>query len=87
MFNIGGLFGKFIKFQNNEICLRQFVVGSLKNNTGINTEIGDIEIKNDTILIKKLSQAGKNVLFMKKGLVLEEINSKQNYKKINNIKY
>lgn len=87
MFNIGGLFAKFVKLQADEIGLRTLVSESLKINTGINIDIKEIEIKNNTIFIKNLPQAGKNVLFIKKTSILEDINSKFPSKKILNIKY
>lgn len=87
MFNIGGLFGKFLSLQSKEIGVRTFIAESLKRNLGIVVEITDIEIKNGVVLIKKLSQAGKNALFMKKDIVIEEVNKAQGDRKILNIKF
>lgn len=87
MFNIGGLFQKFLTLQSKEIGVRNIIIESLKRNTGITVAVNDIEINNGVIFIKKLPQAAKNVVFMKKGIVLEEINNKQTDRKILNIKF
>jgi len=87
MFNVGGFFEKFLALQSKEIGVRNFIIESLKKNTGIDTTINDIEIKDGVVYIKKLSQAAKNTLFMKKDSILEEVNMSQSATKIKNIKF
>lgn len=87
MFNIGGLFQKFLALQAKEIGVRNIVIESIQKNIGVTLVVGDIEINNSIIFIKKLPQAAKNSLFMKKDIILDEINTKQVLKKISSIKY
>lgn len=87
MFNIGGLFGKFLSLQSKEIGVRNFIIESLKKNLGISVTVNDIEINNGIVFIKKLPPTARNILFMKKDLVLEEVNRLQTARKILNIKF
>lgn len=87
MFNVGGFLEKFLSLQSKEIGVRNFIVESLKKNTGITTTVNDIDISNGVVYIKKLSQAAKNTLFMKKDIIIDEVNKIQNSRTINNIKF
>ena len=72
MFNIDKYLKKISKNLYTEEENKNKIIEIVKNITGINLELSDIEIKNYNIFIKT-NHIGKSQLFLNKKALLEEI--------------
>ncbi len=76
MFNIASYLDKFKNFGQGEKIFKETIVGVVKEITSVNIDIKNITIKNGEVIFN-VSPAIKNILFIKKNLILEKLASKR----------
>lgn len=79
MFNISKFLGKFSKEVDSLEANKQKVSEIIKNVTGLNIEVGDIEIKNYIVYIKS-NPSILNKIFISKVRLIESISNSTNIK-------
>ena len=76
MLKISQLFERLRNVYTKEINKKLIVQKIIKNKANIDIAIDDISIKSSEIIIRNISQAAKNEVFIKQILILKEANSK-----------
>ncbi len=83
-------FGDFFKKINNsfskEIILRTTIKGVIKKHTNIEIPIEDISVKSNIVSFKKISQAARASIFIKKGVIIDELIRVNNLTNITDIR-
>jgi hypothetical protein len=72
MFNISSFFDKFKNVALKEFSIRERILVTIKDHTGVSIDIKDIEFTNKIIRIKA-SPAAKSHIFIKKQTILDEL--------------
>ncbi len=85
MKNIGGFFDKFKSKVAGEVQNRVAVIEAIKKHTGEELKMGDITLSVGVVRIKG-GQGLKNEIFIKKSLILKDINSKTKALQISDIR-
>lgn len=85
MFNIDSFLGRIRSITGQETILRSLVMDSINNIAPFIVEANQVSIKGGIISIKKLSATAKTELFLKKELILNNINSKQSARKFSDL--
>lgn len=82
MFNIGQFFKKAQNKHTQELFIRSTIKDAIQKQTNIEIPIEAISFTSQTLILKGISQGAKSQIFIKKQLILQEINTKQNIRKI-----
>jgi hypothetical protein len=83
MFNIADFLGKFKNLGLNERLLKEVIKEVVKDVANLDLEVKNILVKGDEIIFK-VSPAIKNVLYIKKQLILDKIKERGMKENINN---
>lgn len=86
MIGLGDFFKRVQNSFSKEIFLRTAIIDSIKLLTGIEISVDGITIKGNVVVLKNLNQTAKSAIFIKKQAIIREIESKQNIKKIVDIR-
>jgi len=86
MFNIRDFLKKASGRQTKELFFRQTVQEVIKANLGVELPIEAISLRSSTIYLKNISQAARSVIFIKKTQILDQLNKKQDFYKINDLR-
>ena len=85
MFNINELLNKVRGLRNSEAALRLIVQKAVKEQTGLEVTDEQVQIKGSQLSFKKISSSAKNEIFMKKGRVIEAVNTALSKEKIKEV--
>lgn len=86
MLSIGQFFKRIQGKQAQEMLLRTVISDALNKHTGIKAEQGAISYKSGVVNVSKLSSSARSQIFIKKQQIINEINSLQDYRKIEDIR-
>lgn len=75
MFNIGQYISKLNNKRLNHITKINNISVVINNITGLNVSVNDIKLRNGVLYIDKLNSVGRNEIFIKKSLLIKEINN------------
>jgi hypothetical protein len=78
MFNISHFLEKIRGIQAKSAFERIIVHNVILKNIGIDIPIENVSIKSTVITLKNISQSAKSAIYIKKLLLLEDINKNQN---------
>jgi hypothetical protein len=84
MFNIGQFFNKFRGIEMEDFRKRNSVIEIIKKNTGIEIAPQDIAFEQRGIILK-ISSIEKNMVFIKKGAIIKDLQQVQGFAKVENI--
>jgi len=85
MLSISEFFKRVGGIQAREIAFRVAVQGAIKEVVGIDFPIEDISFKSGVVSLKNISSAARSVVFIKKALILERVNTLQSIHAVTNI--
>lgn len=85
MFNIKDYLVRANSKQAKELLFRGKVQEIIKKNTGLDISVGNIVTKARRIQIKDISPTEKSLIYIKKDILIEQINKNQNIYIIDNI--
>jgi hypothetical protein len=77
MLSISEFFKRFGGIQAREIAFRTAVQAAFKEVIGIDVLIENISFKSGAVALKNVSSSARSVIFIKKALILERVNSLQ----------
>ncbi len=86
MLSIAGFFKKIQNKHTKELYLRNTIQATIKKYIGVELPLESISVKSDTISLEGISQAARSQVFIKKQLILDEINKDIRPKIISNIR-
>ena len=75
MFNIGQYISKLNNKRLNHITKINNISVVINKISGLNVGVNDIKIRNGVLYINKLSSVARNEIFIKKSLLIKEINN------------
>lgn len=75
MFNIGQYISKLNNKRLNHITKINNISVVINKISGLNVGVNDIKIRNGVLYIDKLNSVGRNEIFIKKSLLIKEINN------------
>jgi hypothetical protein len=85
MYNIGEFFKRVQNVRMKDVLIRDVVVGAVKKVIGVTIKPDDITISSTVITLKGISAAAKSEIFIKKQVLIEEIN-RSKIKKVTDVK-
>lgn len=83
---IGDFFKRIQNLHTKEIFVRTIIKESIKKTTSVDIPVENIVFSGSTASLKGISQAARSAIFIKKHKILEDINSSQDVRKIQDIK-
>jgi len=86
MIGISEFFKRIKGAHMREVIIRTAVKGSLKTIAGLDIELEAISFSGDSLILKSLSSAARSAIFIKKTVILEDINRNQTLRKISDIR-
>lgn len=86
MFNIGDFFKRVQNVRMKDVYIRNIIVEAIQKITGVKIKPEDIIISSTVATVRGISSVMRSEIFIKKQLLLEEINSKQDLKKITEVR-
>lgn len=87
MFNIAKFFSRIQNTRLSELTARQKIVEILVKLTSVTVQLGDISFKDGVLIIQKISQVAKSEIFIKKQIIIDEVNKLQIAHVIQDIKF
>lgn len=82
MLNIGQFFKKIQNKHTKELFIRSVVKDVIQKYVGVEVPVESISFKSDTVVLQGVSQTAKSQIFIKKQAIVQEVNSKQNIRRI-----
>jgi len=86
MLGIGSFFKKIQNAYSKEFFLRTAVQQALKKYVTIEIPLGNIDCSTGIVNLKAISQALRSQIFIKKTLIIQEINRVQDMRKVSDIR-
>lgn len=86
MLNIGEFFKKIKNKHSQELFIRSTIKDVIKKHTKIELAIESISLKSSTVSLKGVSQTARSQMFIKKQIIIDEINAVQTIRKITDVR-
>ena len=86
MFNISGFFKRIQNAHTKELFIRTVIRDSIKKSTTIEIPLESISFNASTAILKGISQSLRSVIFIKKRVILADINANQTIRAISDIR-
>ena len=86
MINIGQFFKKIQNKHTKELFVRSIIKDALKKYTQLDVPVEAMSFSSNSLVLKNISQVAKSQIFIKKQLILQEINTAQSIKIISDIR-
>lgn len=86
MFNIKDFLVRIKGLQAKEHLIKSSIQEAVKKNIDLDVSSEAICISGSTVILNKISQSARSALFIKKDIILEDINERQQARLISDIK-
>ncbi len=86
MFNIGDFLKRVKNVRMKDVYIRDVIVEAIQKITGVKIKPEDIIISSTVATVRGINSVMRSEIFIKKKPLLEEINSKQDLKKITDVR-